>query len=92
MEPLAPIYGLAFLVQVLFAPIGTPEVDRNEDIKIVGIYHKSRQQCIDAKILLDKTNTNPDLKWGCVEAIHPADEMRLKMQEGSQQHRQEGSH
>lgn len=82
------IYGVAFMIQILFSPVSAPVDMRTEEIKIVGVYHKSPKQCVDARKMLMDSNNNPNMKWGCVEAIHPEHEMKLKMQEGLR----EGSH
>lgn len=97
------VFGVAILLQLTFAPIvgdlksdynkGGLEMDtsqRTVKAEIVGMYYKSIQQCIDARELLAKTSDNPNMKWGCIEAIHPVDEKRLM--EERRKHREEGSH
>jgi hypothetical protein len=72
------LYGVAILLQLTFSPISTPVHERSVQAEVVGLYYKSPKQCTDARELLMKHNDNPNMKWGCVEALHPVDEKRME--------------
>tara|TARA_R100000656_G_scaffold42424_1_gene35122 strand:+ start:5843 stop:6094 length:252 start_codon:yes stop_codon:yes gene_type:complete len=79
-------YSIFILVHLLFNPIGQAG---GETAGIQGVYTNG-QQCVDAMEALEKLKTNPLEKWGCVEAVHPADERMMRKNE--QERHEEGSH
>jgi len=80
---MADYYSIFILVHLLFNPVGQ---SGGETADVQSIYSEG-QQCADAMMALTKLNQNPLEKWGCVEAIHPADDKRVR-----EQYKSEGSH